>query len=306
MDDLLSEGQRASKICLALNGGLALVKLVTGIVGHSYALVADAVESLGDVFSSAIVWGGLAIASRPADKDHPYGHGKAEPLAALAVAVMLIAAAAGIAFQAAHEIRAPHQSPAPYTLAVLLVIIVIKEKMYRYEWRTAKRIGSTAVSVDAWHHRSDAITSAAAAIGIAIALVGGEGYETADDWAALIACIIIVANGLRFARFAVAELMDTTPRTTLVDTIQVAALEVDGARLVEKVLVRKMGPRLLIDLHLEVDPTLTVRQAHRIAHAVKDLITGRWPEVADVLVHVEPHGGARGNSSGQTDKPTPR
>lgn len=274
---------------MGINGGLAVVKLVTGIVGHSYALIADAVESLGDIFSSAIVWGGLVIASKPADKDHPYGHGKAEPLAALAVAAMLIAAAVGIATQAIQEIRVPHQGPAPYTLAVLIVVIIIKEKMFRFERRTADRIGSTAVIADAWHHRSDALTSAAAAVGITIALIGGEGYETADDWAALIACVVIVGNGLRFVRSSARELMDTTPRTNLADAIRETALEIDGARFVEKLLVRKMGPRLLIDLHLEVDPDSTVRRAHEIAHNVKDLIISKWPQVADVLVHVEPH-----------------
>ncbi len=296
MEGSYSEGQRASKICLAINGGLAVVKLVTGIVGHSYALIADAVESLGDIFSSAIVRSGLVIASRPADEDHPYGHGKAEPLAALAVAAMLMAAGAGIAAQAVYEIRAPHDSPAPYTLAVLIVVIIIKEKMFRFERRTAKRIGSSAVIADAWHHRSDALTSAAAAVGITIALIGGEGYETADEWAALFACVVIVGNGIRFVRSSVRELMDTTPQTDLVDTIRATALEIDGARFVEKVLVRKMGPTLLIDLHLEVDPHLSVRRAHEIAHNVKNLIMSKWPPVADVLVHVEPHGDAQERS----------
>ncbi len=276
-------------ISIALNGSLALIKLVTGIAGHSQALIADAIESLGDIFSSAIVWGGLTIASRPADENHPYGHGKAEPLAALAVAVMLIGAAAVIAVQAVGGIRAPHESPAAYTLVVLLVVVVIKESMYRYESRTARRIGSTAVIVDAWHHRSDALTSAVAAGGIAIALIGGEGYAVADDWAALAACLVIVINGLMFARSAVNELMDTTPDTSLIDSIQTDALEIEGAKFVEKVLVRKMGPHLYVDLHLEVDSTLTVREAHKIAHAVKDMIIRRWPRVADVLVHVEPH-----------------
>ena len=152
-----------------------MVKLVCGLVGNSYALVADAIESLGDVVSSAVVWGGLVIASRPADENHPYGHGKAEPLAALAVAGLLIAAAAMIAVQAVQEIRTPHGSPAGFTLIVLLAVVVIKETMYRYESHTGRQIGSTAVIVDAWHHRSDALTSLAAAIGIAIALIGGRG-----------------------------------------------------------------------------------------------------------------------------------
>ena len=291
MNDRDEQGQRASQVSLALNGGLALVKLVAGFAGHSYALIADAVESLGDIFSSAIVWGGLVIAARPADRDHPYGHGKAEPLAALAVAIMLIAVAAGIASQAVGEIQEPGLAPAWYTLVVLLAVVVIKEAMYRYESRVAAEIDSTAVHVDAWHHRSDALTSAAAAVGIAIALIGGEGYEAADDWAALLACLVIAFNGLRFARCAVIELMDTSPGTTLVDAIQTVAVDVEGARFVEKVLIRKMGPRLYVDLHLEVDPELSVRRAHDIAHNVKERIRGEWPEVADVLVHIEPHGG---------------
>ncbi len=293
MDDRFQQAQRVSKISLALNGGLALVKLVTGMVGQSYALIADAVESMGDIFSSAIVWSGVAIASRPADADHPYGHGKAEPLAALAVAGMLIAAAVGIALQAVHEITDPGPSPAPYTLLVLIGVIAIKESMYRYESRIAREVGSTAVDVDAWHHRSDALTSAAAAIGITVALIGGEGYSAADDWAALLACGIIAFNGARFARSAVDELMDTVPRTALVEEVRQAAEAVEGARFVEKVAVRKMGPSLYFDLHLEVDPTMSVRAAHDIAHAVKDAIVSRWPEVADVLVHVEPHDPSR-------------
>ena len=289
MHDRLSQGRRVSALSLGVNGGLAVVKLVTGIIGHSYALIADAVESLGDVFSSAIVMSGLVIASRPADENHPYGHGKAEPLAALAVAAMLVGAAVAIATQAVREIQTPHEAPAGYTLVVLLIVIVIKEWMYRYESRTGERIGSMVITVDAWHHRSDALTSAAVAVGITISLVGGKGYEAADDWAALAACLIICANGFRFVRSAVFELMDTKPKTALVDSIEALALSIDGARLVEKVLVRKMGPKLYVDLHLEVDPDLTVQRAHTIAHGVKDAIMSTRPEVADVLIHVEPH-----------------
>lgn len=288
MDERLAPGYRASKISVGLNGGLTVVKLVCGIAGNSYALVADAIESMGDIVSSAIVWSGLVIASRPADANHPYGHGKAEPLAALLVALMLVAAAAIIATQAFHEIRTPHHAPATYTLLVLLGVVVVKETMYRYEARAAWKSGSTAVLVDAWHHRSDAITSAAAAIGITIALVGGKGYEPADDWAALAACGIIVANAVHFVRTAIGELMDTSPEAVFVESIQTAALKVEGARYVEKVLVRKMGPQLYVDLHLEVHPDMPVREAHRIAHLVKDSIMASRREVADVLVHIEP------------------
>lgn len=289
VDDSLAKARRASLLSVALNVALALVKLATGVAGNSYALVADAVESLGDVLSGAIVWGGMVIASRPADENHPYGHGKADPLAGLVVALLLVVAAVWIASEAIHHIRLPHASPASYTLIVLIAVILIKEGMYRFLLQTGERIGSTALSADAWHHRGDAVTSAAAAVGITVALVGGAGYESADDWAALLACLLIAGNGLRFTRLAVLELMDTTPQADLADGFRAAALEVAGAQAVEKVLVRKMGPRLYIDLHLEVSPSLTVLEAHDIAHAVKNRIRDEWAQVADVLVHVEPH-----------------
>lgn len=289
MNEAFRHARRAPTISVAINGALAVVKLVTGMVGHSYALVADAIESLGDIFASAIVWGGLVLASKPADENHPYGHGKAEPLASLAVALMLIAAAVLIGYDAISEIRTPHQAPAPYTLVVLIIVVIVKESMYRYEMRVGRKAGSTAVIVDAWHHRSDALTSTAAGIGIAIAVIGGPGYEAADDWAALIACVVIILNGTKFARTAIHELMDTTPGTALIDEIQTAAVEIERAMFIEKVLVRKMGPMMYVDLHLEVDPAMSVYDAHETAHEVKDLIMARWPRIADVLVHVEPH-----------------
>ncbi len=289
MTDRAKQGRRVSGISLAINGGLSVVKLVTGVVGNSYALIADAIESLGDVLSSMIVWSGFVIASKPPDEDHPYGHGKAEPLAALAVSAMLIGAAGLIAFQAAQGIRQPHDSPAPYTLIVLLAVVVIKEAMYRYEWAVARSIESAAIAADAWHHRGDAITSLAAGVGITIALLGGKGYESADDWAALAGCSIILINGLRFARFSVQELMDAVPQTALPGAVEEAALRVEGAKHVEKVLLRKMGPAVYVDLHLEVDPSVSVLEAHEIAHRVKAAIIAARPEVADVLVHVEPH-----------------
>ncbi len=282
-------GRRASAVSMAVNGGLALIKLVTGLAGQSYALVADAFESLSDIVSSFLVWSGLVIAARPADENHPYGHGKAEPLAALAVAGMLVIAAGAIAVQAIREIGTSHTVPAWYTLPVLLVIIVIKEAMYRYESRVAHQVGSTAVHADAWHHRSDALTSVAAAVGIAIALAAGPAYAAADDWAALLVCGVIVFNGVRFARAAIRELMDTVPDTAILDAIQQQALQVEGARFVEKLFVRKMGMQLYVDMHLEVDPDLSVRRAHDIAHRVKDAIIAHRPQVADVLIHIEPH-----------------
>jgi cation diffusion facilitator family transporter len=269
---------------------LAAAKIVAGVLGHSHALVADGVESLADLLSSAIVWRGLVVASTPADEDHPYGHGKAEPIAAAMVSTLLILAAAWIVFTAAREIAQPHQTPAPFTLAVLVIVVVVKESLFRLVRRAGISAGSSAVKTDAWHHRSDAITSLAAGIGISIALIGGKGYEQADDWAAIIAALVIAWNGWRLLRPALNELMDKAPGTELIQQIRQIAESFPGAERVEKCFVRKMGYHFYVDLHIEVDPQMTVQRSHEIAHEVKDRIRGQLPSVRDVLVHVEPSG----------------
>lgn len=283
------QGQRASIIGVVVNATLAMVKLVTGVVGNSYALIADAVESSADILSSLIVWSGLRIAAAPADENHPYGHGKAEPLAGVVVALALIGAGIGIAIEAVREIITPHHPPAPYTLWVLLGVVAVKETMFRRVHRVGQSIHSGAVLLDAWHHRSDAFTSAAAAIGIAVALIGGKGYEPADDWAALFASGVILVNAVMLIRRPLAELMDVR-QTGLDEAVRSAARKVDGVRGVEKIFCRKSGMSFLVDLHLEVDPELTVRAAHDIAHEVKDAIRQANPSVLDVLIHVEPVG----------------
>src|SRR6202521_4938926 len=196
---------------LLTNAVLVLAKFVAGIVGHANALVADAVESSADIFSSLIVWMGLSVAARPADDDHPYGHGKAESIAAAVVSLMLLGAATGIAVLAIREIRTPHHLPAPFTLFVAAGVILIKEMLYRRVSRVGREVGSTAVTADAWHHRSDAISSLAAFIGISIAVLGGPGWEAADDWAALVAALIVAVNGARTLRPAISGLMDEAP-----------------------------------------------------------------------------------------------
>jgi cation diffusion facilitator family transporter len=273
---------------LAVNTLLAVGKLLAGLFGHSHALVADAVESLADVVSSVVVWRGLVLAHQPADADHPYGHGKAEPLAAAFVATMLLLAATWITLEAVREIVTPHHTPAPYTLVVLLAVVVIKELLFRFVWREAQSVNSSAVGTDAWHHRSDAITSIAAAIGITIALLGGPGYESADDVAAIVAAGIIAWNGWRLLRPALDELMDMAPPPALVEQIRRVAGGVAGVERVEKCIVRKMGWHYFVDMHVEVDPAMSVRRAHEIAHAVKDRVRAQMPAVFDVLVHIEP------------------
>ena len=284
----LKRGLRATFIGLVTNTVLTTAKLVAGIVGHSNALVADAVESLADIFSSVIVWRGLVIADEPADEDHPYGHGKAEPIAAAIVSAMLFLAAAWITILAFREIREPHSAPAPFTLVVLGAVVLIKENLFRFVLREADEVESSAVRADAWHHRSDAITSLAAAVGISVALIGGPGYESADDVAAIVAAAIIAWNGWRLARPAVNELMDRAPSREMVERIRRIAETASGVEAVEKCLVRKMGYHYYVDLHVEVDPEMTVQRSHEIAHDVKDRIRGEIDTVRDVLVHVEP------------------
>lgn len=295
---------RAAIGSVAVSAALAVVKLVTGVLGNSYALIADAIESLADVFAAAVVWAGLRVARRPADKEHPYGHGKAEPLAALVVAFMLLGAAIGIAIEAVREIRTPHHAPAAYTLWVLISVVIVKELVFRLLQRVARRAGSAAVELDAWHHRGDALTSLAAAVGISIALWGGPGYESADDWAALLAAAVIGWNALRLMRTPLQDLMDAGT-VDFDGRIGSIARGVDGVRGVEKIIARRSGMHVWVDMHLEVDPLMTVREAHRIAHAVKDAVRAALPQIQDVLIHIEPlgEGPSHGEPAGRCDNP---
>src|SRR5213596_677278 len=281
-------GARVALLGLVINVVLASVKIVAGVVGHAYVLIADGMESALDVAGSIVIWGGLTVAARPPDRTHPYGHGKAEPIAALVVAVCVLAAAIGLAIESVREILTPHHGPAPFTLAILVVVIVIKEILFRYVNRIGQDLESTAVQTDAWHHRSDALTSAAAFIGISVALIGGEGWQSADDWAALFACAVIAANGIRLLRPAFYEIMDTAPRAKFVRSICQAATSVPGVVEVEKCRARKMGLDFYVDLHVGVDGKMSVHEGHEIAHRVKSAIQQSDSRVADVLVHIEP------------------
>lgn len=284
----LQRSLRATFMGLAVNAVLTGAKFAAGIAGHSHALVADAVESLGDIFSSIIIWRALIVAAEPADEDHPYGHGKAEPLAAAIVSTMLLLAAGWIVLSAVRAVAQPHPAPAPFTLLVLGAVIVIKEGLFRFVRREAASVQSSAVRTDAWHHRSDAITSLAAATGISVALIGGKGYEAADDVAAIVAAGVIAWNGWRLLRPALDELMDTAPNPEVVRQVRRVAEAVPGVARVEKCLVRKVGYDYFVDIHVEVDPQMTVQRSHEIAHDVKDKIRGQIPAVRDVLVHIEP------------------
>jgi cation diffusion facilitator family transporter len=285
----LKRGLRATLLGMVVNVFLAGGKLAAGIFGHSNALIADAVESLADIFSSIVVWRGLVVASEPADEDHPYGHGKAEAIAAGMVSTMLLLAALGIAASSVQSIVAGRQTgPRAFTLLVLLAVVIVKEGMFRFVLGEAQSVESTAVRADAWHHRSDAITSLAAAVGITVSLIGGKGYESADDVAAIAAAAIIAFNGWRVLRPALSELMDESPSREVIERIGKTAATIPGVERVEKCIVRKSGHRYWVDMHVEVDPLMTVQQGHGIAHDVKDKVREQYPAVRDVLVHIEP------------------
>lgn len=288
-----SRGIRAAQFGILINAALAAIKLVAGIVGNTYALVADAVESTADIFGSLIVWGGLHVAALPADEDHPDGHGKAEALAAAVVSLMLLGAAFGIGVAAVREIRTPHQTPAPWTLAVLIGVMVVKWTLSRRVQIVGAETGSTAVQADAAHHLSDAITSAAAFVGITVALLGsrylgGSGWESADDWAALVASAVIAFNGVSMVRAAIPDLMDRMPGPDVVAPIRRAAEGVPGVRATEKMAVRKTGTAYRVTIHVQADPMMPLHEAHVLSGMVKSAIRAAVPQVASVLVHMEP------------------
>ena len=287
-------GIRTAQTGVLVNAGLAATKLVAGVVGNTYALVADAVESTADIFASLVVWGGLRVASRDPNREYPYGFGKAEPIAAVVVALMMLGAALGIGYQAAREIRTPHHTPAPWTLAVLVSVVLVKWALARRVRAVGTDIGSPAVQADAAHHLSDAITSAAAFVGISIALAGprwfgGSGWEQADDWAALLASGVIAWNGAVMLRPALADLMDRMPEGDFVDRIAAAAGTVQGVCAIEKLHVRRAGTGYYVDLHVQADPAMSLHDAHILSGKVKSAIRRAEPAVLGALIHMEPH-----------------
>ncbi len=280
---------RLAQMGLVVNALLAVVKLIAGLLGNAGALVADALESATDMLGSLVVWGGLRIASRDPDERYPFGYGRAEAIAAAAVASLMFGAAAGISIEAIGEIRAPHQAPASWTLVVLAVVIVVKEVMAKRVMAASRDSGSVVVAADAWHHRADAITSAAAFGGIAMALAGGPGWEAADDWAALVAAAVISVNGGLILRSALRDLMDRAPSPLLMATVTEAALTTSGVLAVEKLKIRKSGTGLYVDIHVQADPALSLHDAHILSGRVKSAIRLRMPAALGVLIHMEPY-----------------
>lgn len=296
-EQLVEGGLRSSQLGIVINLGLALVKCLGGIVGHSFALLADGIESFLDVISSAVVYWGLQLAIKPPDKDHPWGHGKADPIAAVVVGIAMIGAAVGIAAQSINLIRTPHRLPHAFTLWVLICVVPIKALLSKYVSGVSKKIESAALRGDAWHHLSDALISAFAFVGISIALLTRN--PTADDWAALCVAPLIFFGGWKQLREPIEELLDTAPPPAIGEHVRQVAAAVPNVFGVEKCFVRKVGFRYYVDLHVVVRGDLSVRQGHAIAHAVADQVREKVEKIAEVLVHIEPEeellGGPHGN-----------
>ena len=279
---------RTSVFSIIGNILFAVIKFMAGILGNSYALIADAIESSADVLSSVLVLIGLKYSTKPADENHPYGHGRFEVISTFAVIGFLVISATVIAYESIVNIKTSHESPEAFTLYILGGIILFKELSYQYVIRKSKETNSSSLKVDAWHHRSDAITSVLAFIGISIAVFMGKGYESADDWAALIASGIIVYNAYKIFRPVLREISDEQIYDDLIKEIREISLTVTGVVDTEKCHVRKMGMVYYVDLHMIVDGNISVIEGHKIAHDLKDEIQHRIPQVADVLVHTEP------------------
>lgn len=268
---------------------MALIKGLAGFFGNSYALIADAIESTTDIFSSLLVLFGLKYAKRPADENHPYGHGKIEPLITFLVVAFLVASAILIAHESIQNIQTPHKVPKPWTLIVLGCIILWKEISFRIVIKKSKETHSSSLKADAWHHRSDAITSVMAFIGISIALIFGEGYETADDWAALLASGFILYNSFLIFRPALGEIMDEHLYDDLLEIIREESLKVKGVLGTEKCFIRKAGMKYYVDLHAIVDGDISVREGHDISHDLKDHLKNEISNLAQVFIHIEPN-----------------
>src|SRR6187402_3336399 len=280
---------KATYFSIIGNTSLALIKGIAGFFGNSYALIADAIESTTDIFASLLVLFGIKYSSRPADENHPYGHGRAEPLITFLVVGFLITSATIIGYESIINIQTPHELPQSWTLYILGGIIIWKEYSFRLVMKRSKETNSSSLKADAWHHRSDAITSVTAFIGISIALVLGKGYESADDWAALFASGFILYNSYLIFRPALGEIMDEHLYDDLVEEIRQVSIKVDGVLNTEKCFIRKAGLKYHVDLHAIVDANLSVKQGHDISHRLKDTLQQEIPKLGNVLIHIEPN-----------------
>jgi len=288
VNDLYRQSRQAALWGVAITLTLGIAKLAGGLLGNSLSLLSDAVHSLGDAFAAAAVVGALAWAQQPADQEHPYGHSRAEAIAGSNVALLLILSGLWVIWEAIHGFAQPAPPPEVYTLAIAAASVLLNEGLYQYSSRVAQGTGSSALLAASWDQRVDAFSSLAVLVGLALAKWGGPTWHSSDHVAALIVAVVILWTGSSLFLSSVQELMDRQADPAILEKVRQAALTVPGVRGVEKLLVRKSGLEYLVDIHVEVDPEITVREGHGIGHAVKDLLMSQFITVKDVLVHIEP------------------
>ncbi len=284
----MQTGQRVAALGMAVSAVLAIVKIAAGIAGHSTAVVADGLESTGDVFASGFVFLGLTLAAIPADENHPYGHGRVETLTGLLIGLFLTAGGALISYISLQSLGRPHAPVAPFVVYPLLASLVAKAALAVYKFRNGRQLKSDALRADAWNDAMDSVSAAAALIAVGLALADPLHFMEADRYGGFIVGLIVVTTGARVAYDTAMQLMDTMPGDDLMNEVRAVARSEPGVRGIEKCFARKTGLRYHVDLHLEVDPEMTVRRSHEIAHLVRERILARLDWVADVLVHVEP------------------
>lgn len=288
---LAPQSQRIVLCGLVINTIFAITKIAAGILGHSHALLADGLESTLDVFASILMLTALKLAEAPPDAEHPYGHGKVEPLASIFGALLLIFSGGTLAWSSFTEIAFPslqHSHPAPFTLVILILVILIKGIISHIAFRKNKIIGSSVLGAEGWHHGADAMTSLAAFIGISLSLMENQKFHTADDWATLFSCAIIIFNGLNILRYATKEILDARVSKEITDRILEVAQAVPGVKSAEKCRARKSGIILIADLHIRVNGNLSVREGHQISHNVIRHLLATGLQLRDITVHLEP------------------
>jgi cation diffusion facilitator family transporter len=288
MHEYYRQGRRAALLGLVVALTLGVVQFLGGWFGGSVALKSDAFHSLGDALTSFAVLGALVWAQQPADAEHPYGHTRAEAVAGSNVALLLVVLGVGVGWEALHTVGEPSDPPEWYTPIIAAAGILLKEGLYRYEIRIAQQTGSGAVRASAWDHRLDAFGSLAVLVGLVLARWGGPEWHPADHVAAMAVALVIFLAGARLFWTSLNELMDRQADTGTLEAVRREALATPGVLGVEKLLVRKSGLEHLVDIHVEVDPEMSVRDSHEIGHAVKNRLLEKLITVKDVLVHIEP------------------
>ena len=288
MTSVYRSATRAALLGLLINLLLGVIKLIGGILGHSFALISDAVNSFGDVLVSLVVVIALRIAQRPPDDEHPYGHSRAEAIVGANVALLVVMSALFVGWEAIHRVSTEHVMPPIWTLWIAAANVLIKEGLYRYKVRIGRQTESSALIANAWDHRLDAFCSLTVFVGLSFVRWGGPQWLVADEIAALVIVAAIVATGIRLFRKSASELMDPQADAGYVDRVRESAASVAGVLAVEKLWLRKSGLEYFADIHIEVDPNMTVAEGHRIGHLVKDRLLEEFGTLRDVLVHLEP------------------